>query len=231
MMGRSKGRNREWPLNMLTLCQRFLVLGNIPIVLGKKVGFLQLYCQIGSKCPFSLASFKPRPVPEFLVLTRCAACYDQKGHSMPRRRADSETSSEGSAQELDWDSDTSSSCSSEEATGSEADQEDVPGSPAPGSGGPTEADCESASETMDRAGQEETRAVGREAQGRQEETKGEARNRDVGDMKTTLLLSKIPSSGHLRRPPSVISTLHLQALPSHHDGVMVYTQAEFSCPE
>ncbi|KAG7262552.1 hypothetical protein CRUP_021752, partial [Coryphaenoides rupestris] len=59
----------------------------------------------------------PRPGPELLILTRCAACYDQKGRSMPRHREDSESSSEVSEHELDWDSDTSSSssCSSEAA--------------------------------------------------------------------------------------------------------------------
>ncbi|CAL8298364.1 unnamed protein product [Merluccius merluccius] len=161
----------------------------------------------------------PRPVPEFLVLTRCAACYDQKGHSMPRHRADSESSSEVSDQEGDWDSDTSSSCSSEAATRpGGAEREDTALGSTPASG----------STATDQGGLGETRAAGGEAEARGEMREG-AGDRDIKDTKPPLL--KTPSRGLLCRPPSVVSTLHLQALPSNHRDVTVYTQVGNSCPE
>ncbi|CAL8254353.1 unnamed protein product [Lota lota] len=174
----------------------------------------------------SLSKTEPRPVAEFLDLTRCAACYCQKGRSMPHHRTDSESSSDVSDREVD--SDSSSSSSSEAASRAGEDQGDTAGSPASGSRAP-EALREHASETIEQGGLEETSAAGWEAQERQEETKEEVQNRDIEDMKTVLLSS--PSRGLFRRPPSVVSTLQLQALPSNHGDVTVYTQAGYSCPE
>lgn len=137
---------------------------------------------------------------------------------MPRHREDCESSSEGSEHELDWDSDTSatSSCSSEAASIPEVEQ-DTHGSPISGTV------CEPGSKTADQVGLEETRAA------EQEKTKEEMENRDLESMKSFFMSS--PSPVLLRRPPSVVSTLHLQALPSNHGDVIVYTQVGYSCPE
>jgi len=138
---------------------------------------------------------------------------------MPRHREDSESSSEVSEHELDSDSDTSSSssCSSEAAALPGVDQEDTHGSPMSGTA------CEHASKTADQGDLQETRAA------EQEKTKEEVENRDVESMKRVFMSS--PSPVLLRRPPSVVSTLHLQALPSNHSDVISYTQVGYSCPE
>uniref|UniRef100_UPI003AAF5492 protein phosphatase 1 regulatory subunit 1C n=1 Tax=Centroberyx gerrardi TaxID=166262 RepID=UPI003AAF5492 len=99
----------------------------------------------------SLKLHKSGSGPEFLGLSRCAACYNPQGRCMPRWGGDdSESSSatDGSGPDCDWDSDdpessSDSSCSSGPASAGTpqkpAAEQDSPGS---GPGGVSEPGCD-----------------------------------------------------------------------------------------
>ncbi|KAG7228402.1 hypothetical protein INR49_007574, partial [Caranx melampygus] len=151
---------------------------------------------------------KSRPGPEFLGLSRCAGCYNQKASSMPRLGGDGDSSSsaEDSGPEPESESESESTSSSSSSCSRPVVAE-TPEIPAPAPGG------RSSPAEGDRAEEEEEVEV--------EEDKNE-KSRRVMIRRAPLVKSfSLPSSltlhltplSLLPRPPQIISTLHLEVLP------------------
>ncbi|XP_049927534.1 uncharacterized protein LOC126406962 [Epinephelus moara] len=151
---------------------------------------------------------KSRPGPEFLSLTRCAACYNEKASSMLRwgDEGESSTSAEDSGPEVDWESSSSSSSSSSEGCSEPALSETL-GNPSPVSGDAAEAE-----------------RGGKDGDGEVTESQ-EDKNKKMTQRARLVKSSSLPQSpvphltplSLLPRPHTVVSTLQLQVLSQKHD--------------
>lgn len=141
-------------------------------------------------------SVQSRSGPEFLGLSRCAACYNQKAGSMCRRGGDGESSSsaEDSGPEVDSESEAESSSSS--SCSGEASSE-ILENPSPVSG--------DAAEPESGDGQEETGVTRRAPL-----VKSFSLPNSFSPHLSPLSL--------LPRPHTVVSTLRLQVLSQKHDA-------------
>ncbi|KAM9345024.1 uncharacterized protein ABDE67_013919 isoform 2-T2 [Symphorus nematophorus] len=160
-----------------------------------------------------------RPAPEFLGLTRCAACYNQQ--AIARRGGDGESSSsaEDSGPEGDCESEAeSSSSSSSGRAASEIFEEPEIERPPPVSG--DAAEPESGGEDGD--GREETSEERRESEESQKDTsRTKAVTRRAPLVKSFSLPAyftpRLTPVSLLPRPHTVTSTLHLQVLSQEHE--------------
>ncbi|XP_022603904.1 uncharacterized protein LOC111223886 [Seriola dumerili] len=150
---------------------------------------------------------KSRSGPEFLGLSRCAGCYNQKASSMPRWGGDGESSSsaEDSGPEVDCESESESTSSSSCSGPVEAETPETERS-SPVCGG------------EDGAGREETGETSSQRQ--QDENKKRRMIQRAPLVKSFSLPSSFTPNltplSFLPRPPGVVSTLHLEVLPEKH---------------
>ncbi|XP_023249262.1 uncharacterized protein LOC111644583 [Seriola lalandi dorsalis] len=150
---------------------------------------------------------KSRSGPEFLGLSRCAGCYNQKASSMPRRGGDGESSSsaEDSGPEVDCESESESSSSSSCSGPVVAETPETERS-SPECGG------------EDGAGREETGET--TSQRQQDDNKKRRMIQSAPLVQSFSLPSSLPPNltplSFLPRPPGVVSTLHLEVLPENH---------------
>ncbi|XP_039995340.1 PH domain-containing protein DDB_G0275795-like [Xiphias gladius] len=153
-----------------------------------------------------------RSGPEFLGLSRCAACYNQKASAMPRRGGDWESSSSGedSCPEVDSESEAESSSDSS-CSGHVAAETPERRSPVCGDA----AEPESRGEDGD--GQGETGEASERLQDKNG-TQGAIRRAPLvrSFSPPPSLTPHLTPLSLLPCPAKVVSTLHLQVLPEEH---------------
>ncbi|XP_040905998.1 lateral signaling target protein 2 homolog [Toxotes jaculatrix] len=177
---------------------------------------------------------KSRSGSECLGLSRCAACYNQKANSMSRRGGDGESSSsaEDSGPEVDNESEaessSSSSCSEPVAAETPEKPETEKHSPVCGDA----AEPESGGEDGDKEDSDEEDGDGQKERGHTSEREQDP-NRTKGMIRRAPLVKSfsLPPSftprliplSLLPRPPTIVSTLHLQVLPEKRKDDTVFT--------
>ncbi|XP_070697621.1 bromodomain-containing protein 4-like [Pempheris klunzingeri] len=157
--------------------------------------------------------------PEFLSLSRCAACFNLKANSMPRWGGDGESSSsaEDSGPEVDLESEAESSSSSSSCSGGPLSDREMQGAEKPPESGGQDGD-----------GREET---GETLESQDDKSKKNGVTRRAPLVKSfslpTSFTPRLSPQSLLPRPHRVISTLNLQVLPhNYNDAFFIVQQQE-----